>query len=133
MINWFRRLNIEFQTVVWSIIVTLGLLLLMIPLFFFSLMEIPLGVALGALIGIITYLALGLVENKSKQKLSIGLTITIIVLRLLVIAGILFLVGWLYYAKEVKIFNIFAVVGGYLMTLVINIIMVRKEKVSALS
>lgn len=133
MINRFRRLNIEFQTVVWSIIVTLGLLLLMIPLFFFSLMEIPLGIALGALIGIITYLALGLVENKSKQKLSIGLTITIIVLRLLLIAGILFLVGWLYYAKEVKIFNIFAVVGGYLMTLVINIIMVRKEKVSALS
>ena len=133
MINWFRRLNIEFQTVVWSIIVTLGLLLLMIPLFFFSLMEIPLGIALGAAIGIITYLALGLVENKSKQKLSIGLTITIIVLRLLVIAGILFLVGWLYYAKEVKIFNIFAVVGGYFMTLVINIILVRKEKVGALS
>lgn len=133
MINWYRRLNIEFKTMVWSIIVTLGLLLLMIPLFFFSLMEIPLGVALGASVGIITYLALGLVENKSKQKLSIGLTITIIVLRLLVIAGILFLVGWLYYTKEVKIFNIFAVVGGYFMTLVINIILVRKEKVSALS
>ena len=133
MINWFRRLNIEFQTVVWSIIVTLGLLLLMIPLFFFSLMEIPLGIALGAAIGIITYLALGLVDDKSKQKLSIGLTITIIVLRLLVVAGILFLVGWLYYAIGVKIFNIFAVVGGYLMTLIINMIMVRKDKVSALS
>ena len=133
MINWFRRLNIEFQTVVWSIIVTLGLLLLMIPLFFFSLMEIPLGIALGAAIGIITYLALGLVDDKSKQKLSIGLTITIIVLRLLVVAGILFLVGWLYYAIGVKIFNIFAVIGGYLMTLIINMIMVRKDKVSALS
>ena len=133
MINWFRRLNIEFQTVVWSIIVTLGLLLLMIPLFFFSLMEIPLGIALGAAIGIITYLALGLVDDKSKQKLSIGLTITIIVLRLLVVAGILFLVGWLYYAIGVKIFNIFAVVGGYLMTLIINMIMIRKDKVSALS
>lgn len=133
MINWCRRLNIEHQTTVWSIIVTLVLTLLMVPLFFLSWMEIPLGFILGSSIGIITYFLLGLFNNKSKIKMALSMTITIMIIRLLVIGGILFLVGWLYYAKDIRIFNIFAVVGGYFMTIVINIIVVRKEKTRAIS
>ena len=57
-------------------------------------------------------------------------TTVIIIVRLLVIAGILFLVGWLYYGLGFKAFNIFAVMGGYFIPLAVNIILVEKEKSS---
>lgn len=128
MVKWYRHLSIEFKTVILSTIITIGLIILMIPLFFLSWMEIPLGILLGGGIGIITYLFLGLLNNKDKPVKSIVLTIIVITLRLLVIAGILFLVGWLYYSKDIKLFNIFAVVGGYFISLVANIILVIREK-----
>ena len=133
MVNWHRHLNIEFKTVIWSTIVTIGLVTLMIPLFFLSWMEIPLGITLGGLVGIITYLFLGLFNNKNKPMKSLALTIIVMVVRLLVIAGILFLVGWLYYANNIKLFNIFAVAGGYFISLVVNIIVLEKEKKSGIS
>ena len=134
MVKWYRRLNIEFKTVVLSTIITFGLIILMIPLFFISWMEIPLGIALGSLVGIITYLFLGLFNNKNKPIKSMVFTIVVIVIRLLVIAGILFLVGWLYYSKDIKLFNIFAVTGGYFISLVANIILLLgKEKKSDIS
>ena len=134
MVNWYRRLNIEFKTVVLSTIITFGLIILMIPLFFISWMEIPLGIALGSLVGIITYLFLGLFNNKNKPIKSMVFTIAVIAIRLLVIAGILFLVGWLYYNKDIKLFNIFAVTGGYFISLVANIILLLgKEKKSDIS
>ncbi len=134
MVNWYRRLNIEFKTVVLSTIITFGLIILMIPLFFISWMEIPLGITLGSLVGIITYLFLGLFNNKNKPIKSMVFTIVVIVIRLLVIAGILFLVGWLYYSKDIKLFNIFAVTGGYFISLAANIILLLgKEKKSDIS
>ena len=133
MVNWYRRLNIDYKTVVWSAIITIVLILLMTPLFFLSWMEIPLGMALGSIIGIITYLLFGLFNNKDKPKTSIGITVGIMVLRFLLIGGILFLVGWLYYYKDIKVFNIFAVAGGYFIALVVSIFLLGKEKRSGLS
>ena len=133
MVNWYRNLNIDYKTVVWSSIITFGLIILMIPLFFLSLMEVPLGILLGSLVGIITYLLFGLFDNKAKPKTSIGVTVSIMVLRFLLIGGILFLVGWLYYSKDIKLFNIFAVAGGYFIALVVSIFLIRKEKRSDLS
>ena len=133
MLNWYRRLNIDYQTMVWSIIITLSLLLVLTPLLFFSYMEIPLGILLGGTIGALIYFFFGLVNTKTKLKTSVALTISIIIIKLIVMGGILFLVGWLYYSKDLKIFNIFALAGGYLMTTIIYMILVRKEKTSALS
>ena len=127
MKNWYQNLKLEYQVVFWSLIVLAILVTLCIPFFFFSLMEIPQGIALGGGIGIITYLFLGLFNNKDNPKKSMVLTVITIIIRFLVIAGILFLVGWLYYAKGMKAFNIFAVAGAYLISLVVNIILVRKE------
>ena len=127
MKEWYASLKLEYKIVIWSLLVLAGITLLLIPLFFFSLMEIPQGIALGGGVGTIVYLFLGLFNNKDNPKKSLTLTVITMIVRFLVIAGILFLVGWLYYAIGFKAFNIFAVAGGYFIPLVINIILVRKE------
>ena len=128
MKDFYRNLNTEFKTVVWSSIVIASLVILTIPCFFFSLMEIPQGIALGGAVGIIVYLVLGLFNNPDKPKQSLVFTVITIIVRFIVIGGILFLVGWLYYKQSLKAFNIFAVAGGYTIPLVISIILGRKEK-----
>ena len=130
MREWYRQLKIEYQIALWSLIVISGLVLVLIPCFFFSLMEIPQGIALGGIVSIIIYVFLGLFEKNEDPKKSLIIAAIMIAVRLLVIGGILFLAGWLYYNQGLKAFNIFAVTGGYLIPIVINIILVlvRKEK-----
>ena len=124
---WYLKLKIEYQVVFWSLIATVGLFILTIPFFFFSLMEIPQGLLLGGLVGIISYLLFGLF-NKENSKKEMAITIVIIAVKLLVIAGTLFLVGWLYYGIGFKAFNIFAVMFGYFISLAAHIILVEREK-----
>lgn len=128
MKDWYRQLKLEYKVALWSALVISSAIILTIPCFFFSLMEIPQGIALGGGVGILTYLFLGLAENDEDQKKSMVLTIVVIIVRFLVIAGVLFLAGWLYYAQGVKAFNIFAVIGAYIVSIILNIILVRKEK-----
>ena len=127
MKDWYRQLKLEYKVALWSALVISSAIILTIPCFFFSLMEIPQGLALGGGVGILTYLFLGLAENDENQKKSMVLTIVVIIVRFLVIAGVLFLAGWLYYAQGVKAFNIFAVLGAYTISIILNIILVRKE------
>ena len=128
MKDWHRQLKLEYKVALWSALVISSAIILTIPCFFFSLMEIPQGIALGGGVGILTYLFLGLAENDEDQKKSMVITIVVIIVRFLVIAGVLFLAGWLYYAQGVKAFNIFAVIGAYIISIILNIILVRKEK-----
>ena len=133
MVNWYRELKLEFQVALWSMIVILGLFVTLIPLYFFKLMEIPQGIVLGGLVAILVYLFLGLFDKREEPMKSIVITVIILIIKFLIIAGLLFLVGWLYYGKGFKQFNIFAVAGGYFIPLIINIILVRKEKESGYS
>ncbi len=130
MKDWYSNLKIEYRIVVWSLIVILGLVISLIPCFFFSLMEIPQGIALGGSVSVIVYLFFGLFNNKEKPIKSLAITIVIIAIKVLVIGAVLFLVGWLYYGVGFKAFNIFAVAGAYFIPLGIHLILVRKEKSS---
>ena len=127
MKDWYRQLRLEYKVVVWSLIVICTLMLLAIPCYFFSLMEIPNGIALGGGIAVILYLILGLCDTEEKSKKSLVITVVILIIRFLIIGGLLFLVGWLYYKIGFKAFNIFAVIGGYLIPLPVHIIVSRKE------
>ncbi len=128
MKEWCRQLRLEYQVSLWSAIVIVGLFVLCIPFYFFSLMEIPQGIALGGILSILLYIVLGLCNNEEKAKQSMVLTIVVIALKMVLIGGLLFLVGWLYYGKCFKAFNIFAVAGSYLIPLIIHLVLVRKEK-----
>ena len=127
MKNWYAHLNLNLKTVVWSIIVVAILVIALSPLFFFSLMEIPLGIALGGSVGILNYLILGLIDDKEYKKVNLVLTIVTIIVRFLVIAGVLVLVGFLYYKLNIKLFNIFAVAGSYFISFIVSIFILRKE------
>ena len=128
MKDWYKQLRLEYQVAFWSVIVVLGLFVLCIPFFFFSLMEIPQGIALGGITSILIYIVLGLCNNEEKAKRSLVLTIVVIFLKMALIGGLLFLVGWLYYGLGFKAFNIFAVAGSYFIPLIVHLILVRKEK-----
>ena len=128
MKEWYKQLRLEYQVAFWSAIVVLGLFILCIPFYFFSLMEIPQGIALGGIVSILIYIVLGLCNNEEKAKQSMVATVVVIIAKAIIIGGLLFLVGWLYYGKGFKAFNIFAVAGSYLIPLIVHIILVRKEK-----
>ena len=128
MKEWYSKLKFEYQIAFWSAIVILGLFILCIPFYFFSLMEIPQGIALGGLYAIIVYLFLGLFNSEEVSKKSLISTIVILILKFFLMALLLVLVGWLYYSKNIKVFNIFAVTGGYFTPLIIHLILSRKEK-----
>ena len=127
MKDWYRQLRLEYKVVAWSLIIICSLIVSAIPCYFFSLMEIPNGIALGGGIAVILYLILGLCDSEEKSKKSLFITVIILVVRFLIIAGLLFLVGWLYYRVGFKAFNIFAVAGGYLIPLPVHMIVGRKE------
>lgn len=128
MKDWYSKLKIEYQICLWSAITVATLVILLIPCFFFSLMEIPQGITLGGATGILIYVFLGLFNNEGQQKKTMIITFVIMILRFVVIAGLLFLTGWLYYGIGFKAFNIFAVMGGYFIPLATHIILVRKER-----
>ena len=128
MKDWYRQLNNEFKTVVWSLIIISGLVICLIPCFFFSLMEIPQGIALGGGVGILIYLLFGLFDKKDNPKKSLVFTVALIVVKFVVIAGLLFLVGWLYYSVGMKAFNLFATAGGYTIPLLVYIFIVKTER-----
>ena len=130
MKDWYLGLRFEYKIAFWSLVSLVAIAICLIPLWFFSLMEVPQGILLGGSVGVITYLLLGLFNNPEKQKQSLVITTIIMIVRFLLIAGILFLVGWLYYVKDMKAFNIFAVVGGYSLTIIVHIVLVIMEKVS---
>lgn len=133
MINWYRTLKHDYKIAVWSLIVIVALVICLIPCFFFSLMEIPQGIALGGAIGILTYILLGIFNFEDKQIKSVIIAVVIMVLRFLLIGGVMFLVGYLYYSKGFKAFNIFAVLGGYTVTVIVNAVLTLKEKNSVSS
>lgn len=130
MKDWYLKLKIEYQVVVWSLITIITLVLACLPCFFLSWMEIPQGIALGGGVSVIVYLFLGLFNNQENSKKSLVITVVIVTIKLLVIGLVLFLVGWLYYGIGFKAFNIFAVAGGYFIPLPIHLILARKERVS---
>lgn len=127
MRNWYRQLKIEYKVAFWSTILVLGIAVLLIPLFFLKLMEIPQGILVGGGISIVVYLFLGLFNNPDKPKKSLVATIVVIALRLVIIAGLLFLDGWLYYSLGFKAFNIFAIAASYLLPLIVHVFLGRKE------
>ena len=128
MKDWYSKLKIEYRVAFWATLVVASIVILLIPCFFFSLMEIPQGIALGGIVGIIIYLFLGLFNNNVDPKKAMRITVVIIIVKALVITGLLFLIGWLYYGIGFKAFNIFALMGGYFIPLVIHIILVEKER-----
>jgi len=124
----FNKLNIYFRVTICSFILLVFFTLALTFLFFIGHLDIPLGLMLGASINIIGYFALGLLEQRAKNN-SKGIgNIIVAVARFIILALTIVLVGWLYYEKDVQIFNIFALIGGYLYPLFVLLILTVLQK-----
>ena len=121
MYKAFIRLNVYYKCVVLSGLFLCVISLALIPLYFIDLKEIPLGILLGAGYAMLAYFLTGLMEDKFKEHYIWALLISIF--RYIVFAALLFFVGLWYYKLGLKIFNIFAVTGGYFICLIILIIL----------
>ena len=117
----FGKLNIYHKCSVLSGLFLLLISLALIPLYFFNYMDIPLGIILGGSYGVVIYFITGLFENKRGEYYKWAIVIS--VLRFFVFAFLLVLTGLCYYILEIKIFNIFSVVGGYLVCVVVLVLL----------
>lgn len=122
MKKWFLQLNQYYKVAFLSLCCSLIIFLLFIPFYFFELNEIPQGFILGAITGIIPYFLYGLIENKERKNKTNKLAITLMIFRFLLIGVVIVLAAVLYYKLDAKIFNVFAVVGGYFVTLILLMI-----------
>lgn len=127
MKSWYRQLNTYFKTVLWTIIITLGVTICLIPLFFFNLMEIPLGILLGGLFGTLYYFIAGFNQREEYSKKGMVLDVVILTLRFLVFAGAMVGLTWLYYKSNIHIFNVYGFAGAYLLSLFVFILISGKE------
>ena len=89
--------------------------------FYIVYMDIPLGFLLGGAYGVLVYFIVGILEEKKQEDYKWAIVIS--VLRFFVFAFLLVLVGLCYYIWEIKIFNIFSVVGGYLVCVVVLVLL----------
>lgn len=113
MKKWYSSLDICYKTAFISSIVMIVAVLATTCLFFLGYCEIPYGIILGCSTAIISYLLMGLVNSKNKSRKPVG-TVVMIIVRFVLIAGVTFMSAWFYYKLNLKLFNVFAVVGAYL-------------------
>ena len=127
MKEWYQKLNIYHKTGIWSLICGIITLILLIPLFFFGLKDIPLGIVLGSSFGALFYFLIGFNQKKECNKKGMILDIVLIILRFVFFALALVGLALLYYLGNVRIFNIFGFTGAYLFGLLIYLFLSRKE------
>lgn len=122
-------LNVFHRTFVISFIVSLLLFVLMIPLMIFNLGEIPFGLLLGEFISYMSYFVIGfIIKSNPNQKSSNIALVIVLVVRVLILAGISVLSALLYYRLNHHIFNVIAIIGGYLIPLIVLIVIMLKER-----
>ena len=109
-------------------LVSVCVFVLLIPCFFFSLMDVPLGVILGGVIISLTYFLIGLSEKSEVEKETIVLTTILLAVKFIITAGVLVVICFMYYRWGLPIFNPFAYVGVYTLAILINVIIHIKER-----
>lgn len=128
MKKWFCNLSTSYKTaLLTTLLVVIGLLSTLFG-YFVKLPELPNGMILGGLVGILSYVLMGLVEPYDEKRQKPTLTIVVIILRFVLVAVTVLLSALLYYKSNCHIFNLFAVAGSYLLSLVAFIIVNLMEK-----
>lgn len=125
-----KSLNVYYKTAIISSLVGILLVAITCFLFFIDWKEIPLGFLVGLFVGVIFECLIGIVSDKTKisNKKGSFLTIFLTTIRVVVIGGTLFLIGYLYYGIGVRIFNIFSASFGYLLVTIILVILTLISK-----
>ena len=128
MKNWFAKLTILYKVTFISFISVVMASLGLIFCYFIEDPSTPNGLIFGGGIGVLSYLVLALIEKRDSEKNKPVLTIIVTILRYFVIAAAIVISALLQYKWGYKIFNLFTVVGGYLIPLLVYIIVTLVER-----
>lgn len=128
MKKWFSELSNTYKTsLISGIVILIGFLGLTFG-YFIGRPDLPNGFLAGGLIGAPMYFLLGLVNKKEEAKQKPILSIVIIIVRFLLLAGLLTLSALLQFKYQYKILNTFLVLAGYFVSFITYIIIVLIEK-----
>lgn len=128
MKKWYSNLNIYHRSAFLSVVLSLILFILSIPLIVFNLGDISYGFVLGVVFTSLFYFFIGLGDKYELKNKKTYISITMSILRLVFIILFSFLLGYIYYELNIKIFNVFAFIGGYFFTTVVYLIISIKGK-----
>ena len=128
MKNWYIKLSVAYKSTLVSFAAVITIYLCLMFGYFTNHPDIPNGLILGGGIGVISYLVLGIVDKSDEKNNKFVLTIIVTILRYLLIAGAVVISALCQYKWGVKIFNVFSVVGGYLIPLVSFLVITLVER-----
>ena len=120
--RFFQEANNSIKTALLTYALMLIATLSTIFLFFQGLMDIPLGILLGGSIFGTLSLISGLVEKKDEDRKTPIYSIVLIGVRFLLLIAITIVIAFMYYRWNLPIFNVFAFVGAYTVSIIIMII-----------
>ena len=124
----FNKLSSSFKAALLSLIVTVVVFLGMLFGYFIGQPDLPNGVLAGGLLGSLSYLFIGIAERIDEKKRLPIWTIIFTVIRFILIAALVVISAYLQFKLGYKVMNVFAVVGGYAISLIIYIVISLIEK-----
>ena len=120
--RFFQEANNSIKTAFLTYLLTLIATLSTIFLFFQGMMDIPLGILLGgSLFGTLSLVS-GFLEKKDEDRKTPIYSIVLIGVRFLLLIAITIVIAFMYYRWNLPIFNVFAFVGAYTVSIIIMII-----------
>lgn len=126
--TWFNKLFSAFKAALLSLIVTVVVFLGMLFGYFINQPDLPNGVLAGGLLGSLSYLLIGIAERIDEKKRLPIWAIVFTVIRFLLIATLVIVSALLQFKLGYKVMNVFTVLGGYFITLIIYIVISVIEK-----
>ena len=126
--TWFNKLSGSFKTAVLSLLVTITVFLGLIFGYFINQPDLPNGILAGGLLGSLSYLLIGIAEKIDEKKRLPIWTIVFTIIRFILIAALVAVSAYLQFKLGYKVMNVFTVVGGYAISLIIYIVITLLEK-----
>lgn len=129
----YLKLNIYYRVALWTFLISLFLFLLLIELFFIKIGdktwgEVPLGILVGGSLGALLHLLEAIFTKRETSKETSSYSIFVIILRFVLFAGLMIGNAFLYYKAKIEIFNLFAIVGGYTVSVVTLVVFIARNK-----
>ena len=128
MRNWLSELSLLFKVSILSLIVTIVGLLALLFGYFINQPDLPNGLLAGGFLGSLSYLLLGIAERIDEKKKTPVWTIVFTIIRFVLIGSLLVVAALLQFKYGYKAINVFTVLGGYMISLVVYIILMSLEK-----
>lgn len=120
--RFFLSANNPIKTAIVTYLLTLIGLLSTIFLFFKGMMDIPLGILLGGgVFGTLTLIS-GMLEKKDEERKTPIYSIILIGVRFLLLILLTIIIALMYYRWNLPIFNVFAFVGAYTVSIIAMVI-----------